>query len=114
MQHKELKSKVGKSATKIWDAYQEVLTELNGGPSDPQTTVAVAKEVKVKKAVSVSESINVEGIKATTFSLLQSVSEAKEAYDEIQTAIDAKKAELKDVHVIEVEANALVALVATG
>ena len=113
MQHKELKSKVGKSATKIWDAYQEVLAELNSGPSDPQSTVAVAKEVKVKKAVKISEAVSIEGIESTVTTLLQSVSEAKDAYDEIQTAIDAKKDELKDVHALEVEANSLVALVAT-
>jgi chromosome segregation ATPase len=114
MEHKEMKSKVGKSATKIWEAYQEALNELKSKENGHMiSTIAVAQEQKKEAAVKTAAVVNVANIDTVVSGLLKNVEEAKNTFDELQLAINAKKAELQAVHGLEAEANALVALVAT-
>ncbi len=110
MEHKELKSKVGKSATKIWDAYQEALEELKAKEGPVLSTLAVAKKEKTSKALKTASNIDVENIGAAVQGLVDNISSAKEEYEDLQTAISAKRAELMDVHRLEAEANSLVAI----
>ncbi len=114
MEHKEMKSKVGKSATKIWDAYQDLLGEMktqqNGGIT---STVAVAQQQKTEAAVTTAQSVDVNSIDSVVNGLLKNVESAKSTFEDLQVAINTKKSELNEVHGIEVEANTLVAIVAT-
>jgi DNA repair exonuclease SbcCD ATPase subunit len=113
MEHKELKSKVGKSATKIWDAYQDAVEELKRvSGSEPISTTERAKRVKTNKAVEKTLGLNISEIESNINTLMKNLTEAKEKFDEAEWAIAAKKQELMDVHNLEVEANSLVAIVA--
>lgn len=113
LEHKELKSPVGKKTAEIWAAYQELLAEVKGKPSAPPSTAAVAQQKKVEAAVKTANSIgDLSGILAELDRFTKALTTAKGTYDEISIAIAAKKEELAAVHGLEAEANAAVALVA--
>ncbi len=113
MEHKELKSGVGRKTADIWAAYQEVLKELKAKEGEPASTAVVAQQKKVEAAVKTANSIgDLSGILAEFDRFTTSIRKAKETYDELNIAIDAKQSELKEVHQLEVEANSAVALVA--
>lgn len=111
MEHQELPSKVGKSATKIWDAYQEVLTELKALEKTASIT-ASAEAAKIEHAIKAAEGVDVEKVAATLESLASGLRGAKDEFDEVRIAIDSAKAELENVHGIQAEADSLAALVA--
>lgn len=112
MEHKELKSPVGKKASVIWEAYQQVLAELKQKESVPNTTVAAAQE-RTANALAVADTVDVEKIAHELAGLGEGLKEAREVYQNLQRAIDTKRAELTDVHNLEVEVNSLVAVVET-
>lgn len=111
MEHQPLKSPVGKKNTQIWEAYQEVLEELRAKESVPDTT-AVAKAERLAHAVETAEKIEVDPVVASVETMVEGLLRAKDTFDELKTAIDAKKEELERVHRIEAEANSLAALIA--
>ena len=111
MEHEELKSKVGKSATKIWDAYQEVLDELKA----VETTASIAssaENLKTEAAIAAAEGVDVEATANILETVARGLREAKAEFDEVNAAIEAKKAELENVHGVQAEADSLAALVA--
>lgn len=112
MEHEELKSKVGKSATKIWEAYQEVLEELKNRESAPPSIASVAEAQKAEAAVMMARSVDVDSTASGAEIIAKGIREAKAEFDEIETAIEKAKAELENVHGIQVEADSLAAIVA--
>lgn len=102
------------SKSDIWNAYKEVKDLLDKAQaSAPKTTVEVAKEAKVEKAVKTASTIKVDDIAEAVGTLLTTIESGKGQYDEIVEAIEAKKAELQDILGLEAEANSLVAIVET-
>lgn len=112
MEHEPLRSRVGKSATKIWEAYQEVLEELQQKEEVSSTTV-VAEAKKIGDAIKLAKSVDVDALVDRLNTIANGLKEAKDTFNELEVAIDAKKDELKSVHELEVDVNALVAVVAT-
>jgi chromosome segregation ATPase len=112
MDHEELKSKVGKSATKIWDAYQEVLEELKAKEAAPPSIAAVAEAQKAEAAIKLARTVDVNATASTAETIATGLREAKAEFDEVEAAIAKAKAELEDVHGIQAEADSLAALVA--
>lgn len=102
------------SKSDIWNAYkaQKVLLDQAGAVA-PKTTVEVAEVKKIEKAVTTASTIKVDSISDTVNQLLSSIASATEKYEDIEIAIKAKQAELKDILGLEAEANSLVAIVAT-
>jgi DNA repair exonuclease SbcCD ATPase subunit len=113
MKHKPLKTMVGKKTKVIWENYKEVLDELKATETGVQNTVVAAKKEKTAKAVSTAKNVNVQTIESTVQALVDSLTNAKAEFNDVEAAIEAKKAELQEIHQLEVEANALVAVVAT-
>ena len=111
MEHKELKSPVGKKASVIWEAYQQVLAELKQKESVPNTLAVSAKE-RTDSALAVAESVDAEKIAHELAGLGEGLKHACEVYQDLKHAIDTKKDELEAVHDLEVEVNSLVAVVA--
>ena len=111
MEHKPLKSKVGKKNSELWEAYQEVLAELMAKEEVPSTE-AVAQAKKLGEAIKVANNVDVEAIIANLDGLTKGLQDAKGVFTNLNTAIDSKKAELKEVHDLEAETNSLVAIVA--
>jgi chromosome segregation ATPase len=112
MDHEELKSKVGKSATKIWDAYQEVLEELKAREAAPPSIAAVAEAQKAEAAIKMARGVDVDATATTAETIATGLREAKAEFDEVEAAIEKAKAELENVHGIQAEADSLAALVA--
>ena len=110
MEHDELKSKVGKSATKIWDAYQEVLDELKAVEATA-SIASSAEAMKTEAAIAAAESVNVEATAGILETVARGLREAKAEFDEVNAAIEAKKADLDRVHGVQVEADSLAAMV---
>jgi cell division septum initiation protein DivIVA len=61
----------------------------------------------------VADTVDVEKIAHELAGLGEGLKEAREVYQNLQRAIDTKRAELTDVHNLEVEVNSLVAVVET-
>ena len=101
------------SKSDIWAELKAVKAQLDAAPKAPVTTTEVAETTKVSKAVAVASAVSVDVVEQAVTALVSKVAEAKDQYNSIVTAIDAKKVELKDILDIEVEANTLVAIVAT-
>jgi chromosome segregation ATPase len=110
MRHDEIKSKVGKSATKIWEAYQEVLSELKKLDGAPMSTTEIAQQSREAHVVKAAKKLNVDDLLGQLGTLVQAIQKIKNDYDEVELALDVKKKELAEVHKIEVEANSLIAL----
>jgi chromosome segregation ATPase len=107
-----LKTPVGKTKNDIWKAYKELRDELSQSENDqPTTTTAVAQRKSVEKATKVASSLDVTNLSQGVTDLMANIDQAKAAYEELQTAINAKRQELKDVHGLETEANSYIALV---
>lgn len=111
MEHQEIKSKVGKKTTEIWEAYQEVLAELKSKEVGPQSTVEVSSAKKKEQALNLAKKTDVEAWAGNLEGMIAGLKHAKEVFDDVNMAIEAKKAELRDVHKLEYEANALFAVV---
>ena len=101
------------SKSDIWAKLKEVKAQLDASPKSPVTTTEVAETTKVTKAVAVASSVSVDVVEKAVTELVSKFAETKDQYTSIVTAIDAKKKELKDILDLEVEANTLVAIVAT-
>lgn len=101
------------SKSEIWAELKAVKAQLDATPKAPVTTTEVAETTKVTKAVAVASSVSVDVVEKAVSELVAKVAETKDQYSSIVTAIDAKKAELKDILDIEVAANTLVALITT-
>jgi len=101
------------SKSEIWAEYKAVKAQLDAAPKAPVTTTEVAETTKATKAVAVASSVNVDVVEKAVNELVAKVSDTKEQYSSIVTAIDAKKKELKEILDLEVEANSLVALITT-
>lgn len=112
MEHQELKSHVGKKATVIWDAYQEVLAELKKKEGIASTTAVSASKRKAQ-AINMAEKVNIDDVGEAVENLVAGLQEAKATFLDLKEAIDAKKKELKEVHDLEAEVNSLVAVMAT-
>jgi len=112
MEHEELPNKVGKSATKIWEAYQEVLAELKAKEAAPPSIAAVAEAQKAEAAIKLAREVDVDTTATTAETIATGLREAKAEFDEVEAAIEKAKAELENVHGIQVEADSLAALVA--
>lgn len=111
MEHVPLKTKVGRKNSELWAAYQEVLAELMAKEEVPSTE-AVAQAKKLGEAIKVANSVDVDAIIANLEGLTKGIQDAKEVFTNLNTAIDSKKEELKEVHDLEAETNSLVAIVA--
>jgi len=111
VEHVPLKSKVGKKNSELWEAYQEVLAELLAKEEVPSTE-AVAQAKKLGEAIKVANNIDVDTIVANLDGLTKGLQDAKDVFTNLNTAIDSKKQELKDVHKLEAETNSLAAIVA--
>lgn len=109
MEHTELPSKVGKSATAIWEAYQEVLAELKAKEA-AASIVATAGTLKAEAAIQMAETVDVAAISAALDNVAKGLLEAKTQFDEVNSAIEIKKEELDRVHKIQAEADALAAM----
>lgn len=111
MEHQPLKSPIGKKNTQLWEAYQEVLKELEEKESVASTTeVSAAK--RREGAIRLAESLDVGQLTSSLEDLSLGLSEAMSTFHELNTAIDEKKSELEKVHKLEYAANATVALAA--
>jgi hypothetical protein len=111
MEHKELKSSVGKKSADIWAAYQEVLKELKAKEGAPASTAEVAKKKQVVEAICIANGLNLSDILAKFDAMSAEFRNSVQQYTSLNSAIEAKKQELRDVHNLESEANAAVALV---
>lgn len=109
MDHKPIKSPVGKKATQIWEAYQEVLKELKSKEAAPNTQ-AIATAHRKDAAIKLAHSLNAEELTNKLEDFAIGLTEAINTFHEIDTAISEKKKELQNVHQLEYEANATVAL----
>lgn len=104
---------MGSTKKELWDAYKELkikLAEFKAG--EPVSTVAKALKEKVGTSIENATKIDVDSVENTLTGLVEGINSFKSQYDDLITAINAKKAELKEVHAIEVSANDLVALAA--
>ncbi len=104
----------GDGKPELWGAvkaYREELAKAQAGA--PVSTVQAATTAKVTKAVNTANKIDVNDIETSVNALIAKIGDAKEQYTDLTTAIEAKTQELKDIHSLEVEANTLVAVVAT-
>ncbi len=99
--------------SEIWKAYQEILTGANENTDTVTTTTGVAEQKKVDSAIKTAGAVDITKIEASVNGLVSQMTASLGEYGDIITAIKAKKVELKDILGIEVEANSLVALVAT-
>ena len=111
MEHQELKTKVGKKAGEIWAAYQEVLAELKGIEAGPQSTTAVSEAKRREHAMAMAAAADVDSWLNQLEDIGLGLKQAKEVFDDLDLAIEAKRAELKEVYDIEVEANSLLATI---
>lgn len=111
MEHQPLTSMVGKKNKQIWEAYQEVLAEL-AAKEEVASTTSVAEAKKLGEALKVAGTVDVESLENNFESFVAGIRDAKEVFDGLNTAINAKKIELKDVHKLETEVNSLTAIIA--
>lgn len=111
MEHQPLKSPIGKKNTQIWEAYQEVLKELQEKEAVASTTeVSAAK--RREGAIKVAEGLDVSKMTSALEDLALGTAEAISQFAELNVAIEEKKDELRKVHKLEYDANAAVALAA--
>ncbi len=114
MNHEALPKMVGVKTKVIWEGYQELLAEFRDLEAQMvASTTAIAEKERVAGAIKSADEVDVEDIDASVQGIVSSIATAMERYNDLKTAIAAKKAELEEVHGIEVEANTLVAVVAT-
>jgi hypothetical protein len=111
MEHQPLKSPIGKKNTQIWEAYQEALKELQEKESVASTTEVAAAQRR-QAAIKVAEGLDVDKMTSALEDLALGTAEAIKQFQELNSAIDEKKEELKTVHELEYKANASVALIA--
>jgi hypothetical protein len=111
MSNKDIKF-AGSTKNDLWAAYKEMKAELEAASSGPVSTTAKAKEAQITTSIASANGMDVNAIDGTLSHLVDQISGFKGQYDDIVEAIDAKKAELKEVHGIEVTANDLAALAA--
>lgn len=110
MKHEPLKTMVGVKTKTIWAAYQEALEELKG-VEEVKSTESIAEDKKRAEALSVANEIDVLSITDMLEKLKSGIVQASDTFKSMQEALKAKEQELKDVHNLEFEANALVATV---
>ncbi len=104
---------MGSTKKEIWDAYKETKAELTKlKANEPVSTTERANKDAVSSAVKNASGIDTSTIETVLTKLVEGVVGLKKEYDDLVTAIGAKKAELKEVHGIEVSANDLAALAA--
>jgi hypothetical protein len=103
---------MGSTKKDLWDAYKEQKAKLEAIQGGPITTTAKATEAKIKGSIASANSMDISAIDGVLSTLVGQITDLKSQYEDIITAIEAKKAELKDVHGIEVSANDLAALAA--
>lgn len=101
---------MGSTKKEIWDAYKEAKTQLADLQDKPVSTSSIAKEENIKHSVALSNSLDLGTMSVTLTALTTNIADLKSQYDALKTAIDSKKAELKEVHNIEITANDLAAL----
>lgn len=111
MEHQPLKSPIGKKNTQIWEAYQDVLKELQEKESVASTTEVAAAQRR-QAAIKVAEGLDVDKMTSALEDLALGTTEAIKQFQELNAAIDEKKEELERVHELEYKANASVALIA--
>lgn len=111
MEHQPLKSPIGKKNTQIWEAYQDVLKELQEKESVASTTEVAAAQRR-QAAIKVAEGLDVDKMTSALEDLALGTAEAIKQFQELNEAIDEKKEELRKVHKLEYDANAAVALAA--
>ena len=92
MEHQELKSKVGKKTTEIWEAYQEVLAELKSKEGGLQTTLEVSAAKRKEAALGLAEKTDVEAWATNLEGMIVGLKHAKEVFNDVAEAIEAKKA----------------------
>ena len=102
---------VSSTKKEIWDAYKAAKDQLEALAKPTENTVEKAKTVQTAKAIESSNSIDIESVETSLTVLVTKIAELKSQYDDIITAITAKKNELKEVHEIEASANDLAALI---
>lgn len=100
---------VGTTKKEFADALKDAIKMLEGKPT-VQTTEAVAKKAAVTSAIAVAGEFDADKIVAELGNMSEVISGASKEYDQLVIAIDAKKAELKEVHDIEIGLNTLAAL----
>jgi len=111
MEHQPLKSPIGKKNTQIWEAYQEVLKELQEKEAVASTTeVSAAK--RREGAIKIAEGLDANKMTSALEDLALGTAEAISQFAELNVAIEEKKDELRKVHKLEYDANAAVALAA--
>jgi len=111
MPHEELKSKVGKSATKIWEAYQDALKELKRlSEEKPSSTTEVAQRLRTNEAIKAVADLDIESLQSRLEDLVSGIVTSKQQYDAVMLALTTKKTELQDVHGIVAAADSLAAL----
>lgn len=112
MEHQPLKTPVGQKKNDIWAAYKELLAETQSKGNGTVSTTGVAKQARVEDSIHLAETMTAEGVIAFTENFAVDLKAAKDEYEQLKEAIEAKKAELKAVHDLEFTANSTVALVA--
>jgi len=110
MEHQELKTMVGVKAKDIWKAYREVIEELKVNEA-VASTIATAQAKKTESAIEAAKKVDSEDIATSLVQIAEGIHEAKATYNDLETAIAAKKQELKEVHDLEAEVNSFVAVV---
>jgi len=103
---------MGSTKNDIWKAYKAKVIELEELKAEPVSTTEKAKKEATTHAISIATNIDTSTIEQDLEKHVQGLKTLKAQYDELITAIEAKTAELKEVHDIEVCANDLAALAA--
>ena len=120
----KIRCKVTDTKQEILRLYKTHLDDINAKASlVPSSTAEVAKVEKVTKAVETASIIQAVAVEDLAIQLNRSISdslmgitkqinEQKATFDQLTVAIQAKKDELRKVHQIEVDLNALAAIIA--
>jgi len=120
----KLRCKVTDTKQEILRQYKTHIDDINSKASlVPPSTAEVAKIAKISQALDVAQKIQAHSVEDLAIQLnrsigeslmgiTQKINEQKLNFDQLTTAIQAKKDELRTVHQIEVDANSLAAIIA--
>ena len=104
---------VGNSKKEIYDAYKEIKARLAlSEEASPISTTTAANAQAIESSINNASKLDVNAISNSLSTLVTKLEAGVNEYNDITTAIDAKKKELKEILAIEVSANDLLALAA--
>jgi len=105
---KEELNYVGSTKKQIWDAYNEILSEMKKS-TGPVSTTEIAKKRKNEESINTAMSEDFVPLAFSLKDFADSITEADSKFAELNRAIDLKKQELREIHKVEEVANSAAA-----